>query len=1130
MLKDLYYRQVIAALSGPLDPQVFERCMGDLLRPDFPGLVPVPGGSDFGIDGAVPDGEGEPFPLVCTTAEDVIGNLTRSLMSFIAKGLPSRKVALATSRALTPQRRLNLFKRASEMSFRMMQIFDREAIADRLYTNSRWCRELLGLLGTPSALSIVPPTRRPLIDLEPVGRSADLEWLRDTRGDRILSGEPGSGKTFLLYSLMRRQGWPALFLASRDFEGGALANALRDLKPEIVVVDDAHEDPSLVTRLARLRRESEASFDILATTWKGGQDDVAEALGGVPDNRIRRLELLTRDEILEVIRQMGVRANDDVLRLLINQAANKPGLAVTIANLWLQGSWRDVIEGTALSRTLRSFFDRFVGAESTDVLAGFSLGGDRGVGLESVREFLSLDRSKIRRAIGGLAAGGVLSEVGEGAAVYPREFRFALLRTVFFPDGAPGLDYRVLLDQVPSLSSAVETMVAARGYGAAVPLRDLRDLVARAGFLRSWEMLAELSKEEALWVLEHYPGDVVDIARATLEWAVEATILCLLKRAEAVTGPIHSQPNHPMRILQDWVQELDIPEEEMIHRRRTLARISKRYIVAGGRRPVGVHGICLALSPALEAHSLDPGIGRTVFLRWGLVPTERLKEIVSIWEEVRDTITLAEESEWEHLQETLFAWVYPDYAGKSEEVPEETERVMHSFAAQILRDLTPLVQDRPGLTAAIEDLAGEIGIELPSHRDLTFELLYPSRDEWIARNLEGITLGESLKALASQWVQRNPIEVADQIARYEGEARAISRNWPRRVSELCAEIASMTDQPDLWLESFIQKDLAGDLIDPFLRRIAGSRTVDWEARIESLLDHERFAWIAAELILKSPAVPLRLLERALNVAVHRPELLETLCLRGLIPLPTLKTCLEAPRPDVALAAAIGEWLADPRAQVRPEISAAWRAAILRGSLEDNFRSSRSSSSGWLSEILAQDPDLAFAWLQARLREDRPYRVWEGSPFAKAVSSLDREKRILLLEQLAEEEPIPIGIGTLLIGRDPEIYKRLLSSKELAKCHWEPLASLPDEGWIELALVALQSGYDAESIAKAAFWSTQSYWGSGAEHWAQWQEEFSRLENDPREEIREIARHGRRIATELVQRAKDEERREAIHGT
>ena len=269
ILKDLLYRQIVDRLND-VDATVFELCMGDLLRDDFPGLVPVPGGSDSGWDGEIPDTDGELFPLICTTGADVLRNFSKSLDAIDRGGrYPKRKVALATSQALTPGRRQALRRRAGEKGFKLQRVIEQQALANLLYRDSRWTKELLGLTGNPSALSVVPRTRRPLLELEPVGRDDELKWLEKTRQDRVLSGEPGSGKTFLFYHLIHHRGWDALFLASSDL--GAIANALRDQQPAIVVVDDAHENPGLLTSLVQLRREIHADFRIVAGYLGGGR-------------------------------------------------------------------------------------------------------------------------------------------------------------------------------------------------------------------------------------------------------------------------------------------------------------------------------------------------------------------------------------------------------------------------------------------------------------------------------------------------------------------------------------------------------------------------------------------------------------------------------------------------------------------------------------------------------------------------------------------------------------------------------------------------------------------------------------------------------------------------------------------
>jgi len=1122
MSRDPFYEEILAGLNGPLDRYLFEDCMSDLLRDTFPSLVPVRGGKDSGMDGAIADGEGEPYPLVVTTAKDVRRNLKKSLDSWLKRKRPSRKAVLATSRSLTPDYQHKLKDLAQEKGFTLVGLIEQSGIADRLRENGYWRERLLGLTGEPTSLSVVPVSRRPLVDIEPIGRAGDIEWLKTTSGDRVLSGAPGSGKTFLLYHLTR-QGW-GVFLVDPD---GSVARDLRNQKPDVVIVDDAHVNPDFLLKLRHLRQEMKLSFSIVATTWEWGKDKVIDALG-VGEGQVHRLELLTRNEIVEVYRSLGVRESSDTMRYLVDQAANKPGLAATIATLWLQGSRKEVIEGEALGRALLTFFQRHVGPESTDILAAFGLGGDRGMEVEVVREFLGLSPVQIRQLAAGLAAGGVLSEIDRDVwAVWPRPFRFALIRTVFFPASAPRHRYDDLISKVRNLGKTVETLISAKALGADIPLRELRRLVLEANSTWAWNLLAQLSPEDASWVLENYPEDIVDVGRSLLAKSPAAAVTRLLERATSATGAIHSQPDHPMRILSDWVRELDIPIDQMISRRRILAASSRRYIDNGGDPAVGVHGIALALSPSLESNSLDPGAGRTVTITSGILPVPQLKEIGTIWGDARDAIQLLDVASWLHISTMLWDWIYPEYSGRGTEVDEEAKGVMRTFAARVLTDLVPLAGRSPGLIAGLKDLAEKVDLDLPLQQDPDFETLYPAA----AESAEDFERQEAIrqvaiKNLATKWSAESPVEIAKKVVSYEEEARRIKRTWPRGTPGLCGELAVLVATPEAWLDALVQVEAPADLVEPFLRIILdrhGSEQI-----LAQSLNSERYVWLATEIILQSPNPPSHLLEVALERVAQFPQLVETLCLRKQVPLPNLRALLDHLAWEVALEAAIGEWLSDPKGVVRTEIADSWRDAILRAQPDEH-----SGMRFWLGEIFAAKPDVAFDWLRIRLADkDRkgPFFLSDRGPFAKAASVLTNDQRIAVLGDLSESG-VPLPLVSLLVNKEPEVYRRLLESAVLSKFYSEPLAYTPDKKWVELAILALARGHDPESVAAAAFRlaGITVFFGPESRQWSELDEAFSQFETDPREEIREIARHGRRKAQDLVQRAKDKERLEEIWG-
>ncbi len=245
MIRDPLYRSIVDGLEGHLDTEVFERCAQDLLRENHPTLVPVRGGTDGGMDGAVAEGKGPTFPLVCTTGKDVKRNLEASLRSYLRRKGKRRSLIMATSQLLTARRRVNLEEAAAALGFSVVQIYDQAAMANLLYRHPEWCEELLGLTGAPPPLSVLPATKRWLGDQPLIGRESDLRWLKEAEGDIVISGQPGSGKTFLMYILARED--DGLFVVSSD--RAVIANGIRSQRPKSLLIDDAHLHPDLLLSL-----------------------------------------------------------------------------------------------------------------------------------------------------------------------------------------------------------------------------------------------------------------------------------------------------------------------------------------------------------------------------------------------------------------------------------------------------------------------------------------------------------------------------------------------------------------------------------------------------------------------------------------------------------------------------------------------------------------------------------------------------------------------------------------------------------------------------------------------------------------------------------------------------------------
>jgi hypothetical protein len=1128
MSRDLFYEQILAGLNGlgPSDRDLFQDCMTDLLRDTFPGLVPVRGGKDSGMDGAIADGKGEPYPLVATTAKDVERNLKRSLSSYLKRKRPRREVVLATSQALTPERQHKLKDLAQGKGFTLVGLIEQSGVADRLRENGYWRERLLGLTGEPSTLSVVPASRRPLLDVEPIGRDGDIEWLKTTSEDRVLSGAPGSGKTFLLYHLTR-QGW-GTFVVNPE---GPVAKDLLNQTPEVVIFDDAHVRPEFLVKLRHLREEMKLSFSIVATTWEWEKDKVIDALG-VGEGQVHRLELLTRNEIVEVYRGLGVQESSDTMRYLVDQAANKPGLAATIGTLWLQGEWQAVIKGEALSRTLLTFFQQHVGPESTDILAAFGLGGDQGMEVEAVREFLELNRLKFRQIASGLAAGGVLSEIDRDVwAVWPRPLRFALVRTVFFSSSAPRHDYEDLVKRAPNYDKAVSTITASKLLGANITEEELGKLVAKSNSAGVWRDFAHLSPETAKWALANYPGDFLDITVALLHTIPQLVIPRILERAEEFSRTREFRSERAMSALSSWVQEISAGPEEWIRRRETLARAVREFLFQGGEPGIGMYGISIALSPAVRGDSLDPGMGNTVITRSGLMPVETLRKVVPVWDNVKDVIQDVDAASWQHLSSLLWDWLHPEYVAKRTKISKEERLVTSTFVATALKDLVPLSEGSPGIQAGLNRLAAKLGIDLGLGQDNVFELLYPPQDPSLeARREAQAVRDEAVGRLAAEWAKESPQKVSERIALYEREAQRIGYNWTENMPNLCRALAESVHEPEEWLNPLLKENLRGHLVSPFLEQTVKLRRDGWASRLEECLDIDRLVWTAASLILTLSDPPPALLDRALVKVRDHAMLVEGLCLRREVPLPTLRWLLSVPSWEIVLAAAVGEWCADPQGEVREDVRPEWRAGILRAKTGEYDETQQTVGlQYWLGIILASDADLALDWLRSRLRDsDLPWHFLGDSPFFRATSALRIEQKKELLEELRPAS-ILLSLIPALIGRDKELFRRLLETPSLADYHLEPLGGPQAPDWESFVCAALDVGYNPEIIAQAAIERPHSWTGSGLEYWERWDQDFVAFEGHSREDFREVVRIGRERVQEKIARARKSQRQFELYG-
>jgi hypothetical protein len=1109
MTRDPFYQKIIAGLRGTLDPDAFERCAAALLRSVYPGLVPVRGGSDGGMDGAIADGKGLAYPLVCTTSTAVLANLRRSLRSYLKEGGTRRRVVAATSQELTARRRRNLEIAARQLGFTLVNVHTQAAMADLLYDSPEWCRELLNLIGNPPPLSALPINHRPSLTPGVIGRQDDLAWLRDAPGDLLLVGQPGAGKTHLL-SALAREG-KGLFVVDDDL--GRIADGLRSQRPEALLVDDAHRRLGLLSRLIQLRAETGCAFRVVADCWPGEQDAVARALG-VTDGAIRCLGPLRRAQIVEIIHACGIGGPNALMHQLVHQAGGRPGLAVTLCNLCLREGTRKIALADALCRDVRTTFEELVGPAAISVLAAVAVGGESGMSMAVVARELGLAGADVWNVATRLAAGGVLFQTGgRFMAVRPEALRHALVRDVFFRGPAP-LPFDGLVAGASDLQSVVRTLIGARGRGGDVPLHLLTGLMTHSYYAEeTWELFASLGEAESRWVLREHPGRLHAVAPVALHHVPEETIPALLTAEAAEASSSGSAGGRALEAIRRWVNGAFPGTGDPVRRRQTLLQSALDWLDGGGRQTVASRAVCLALSPDFQDWETDPGDRNRLCHRHGFVTPAEMTAIQAFWPGVRQRLECMQVEDWTPWQDLYREWSLPGRGGVS--LRRGTIKSMVRFSTRLLCDLARLGRGSQALLHWAHWIAGIKGVRLGAKLDPEFAVLYTHREPVVNWQAAALEHQPKVMELAARWATGDPRQLARRLARWEADLNAAGGRVGARWSwTACVEIARLAPAPGDWAMALTEAGVGGDLIEPFLRRSADAAEPGWVERLRACLDSPTSRGAAAAVVLTSHQPPPDLLVLAVERSAGLASMIWSLCANAAVPEAHAELLLRHHDRDVAVQAALGEWHAPQAGGVRSGLQAAWRGAVL------------CAGDDMPAAAFRGDATLARDWLAARFKSAPRFFWQESATVQAAYAALTAAQRLELLGVVPDELWADEAVRRL-VGDDADLYGRLLADDRLARHHLDPLRGRPEGAWFAKASLALDAGYTPEEVVDAVTVGGECWDGTMSQRWAEWVKHFEALEAHADRRIRRVGKVGREAALERLERAKRDEREDDL---
>ena len=1115
------------AIDQPLYGRTFENCAVELLRERYySDLRGTPEMKDMGIDGICgPDSDPE-FILVATARRDFARNLRESIKTYVERGGTCRTVVFATSRAVTVDRRRKLQEMLDKRGVVLRAVHDRGDFVHLLYDAPQCRKDLLGVAGAARALSRFPSTARPTHPIPLIGRENDLQKLRDTLGDVVMVGRPGVGKTALLERLAE-EGW-CLFDSGWDIRD--LEDAVRVMRPQRIVIDDSHFAEGRIDALRKLRREMNPEFSIVAVTWPGRLRSI---VGSLPDAACVDVEELERNVILSIVEAAGVAGPTELQRTIVDQAYGCAGLAVTLARSCVAGHADEVARGEALLQDLVVWYEKALGEASRHVLGALALAGDHGATLEQVSAITGLDRVTVSDFIRGMAQGGTIDEVRDSTEqrvrVQPEALRYALVRDVFF--GGPGsLNVANAIRCLDHPSIAALPIVGAIHRGARVPPNQVLDLVDWDDE-RTVTAYAALGSSEFRVALDRAPAHRSALAAEAYRAGIDRVraLETLMEQAVSDKRAEHSTPEHPLRVVSDYLRGRDTELEQREHAVRT----AEAWLDRGGDENVGVRVLMHAVSPDLRWSSVDPGLGDTLTIWEGAVPKPWIDRLSGLWDLILDFMEAHPALRPEPLLDGLEDWVHPGMIGFGQGPDDETSDAIRAVGTRVVERLRDIYASRPGVLRRLQALADQgelaVAVDVPNE----FSALFPAQwrgdeqdgefEDWQAR------ADDRVRALAEELAGRTDAEIAGLITHADAEAAAAGLTYPRQTFLLAQVLAENTEEPEGLFAALAERRASPDVLLPFLERAAELRRPGWEALVEQELGNPDTAGVAVRVALAHPCEE-HLKRIAIEQAVNWPSLVEQQLIRDEVDHETLTLLFDAPDRSLRRRAAVtlGTFARRRRLEDLPEhLRERWRQIIVESP----------SDIMMFADILKRDDELCADWLRALFgRASSPSYYERLSPdVIAAIAGLPADLRAALVDD------IPEGASTWmlqeaaghLVSEDRVVMAALFARADLESLHGAALRGGPSEAWMNRALLALDHGWEPERIVPSLL-SFGPTWVDG-EHTI-WEQKIADLESlrreggEPDAEGRElIIAAGITILEEVRDKAVKRERRRRVLG-
>ncbi len=960
--------------------------------------------------------------------------------------------------------------------------------------------------------------------IELVGREDDLSALRKMEGDIVLSGQPGSGKTFLLYHFAGEVG--GKFVVSSDPD--RVVKALPLSCPDLLIVDDAADQEPLIRRLLHFRKESKLSFRIIAVCWPFEVDGLKEFMR-VPESRCYSLSLLSGENIVDIVRSQiqkaGKSPNPILLREINEQAFGRPGLAIRLTELILEDGIDTLLDGRAHFEMISRAFRRLPEDDLRPILAGFSVGGKHGVNKKGVSKVLGIPEARIVNTLRHLATGGILHEVDSNRlATIPAGFRHILLKEVFFTGDAHDLEehYWGIIDSPDSgiewHESSLETLLGAIGMGARLKqgIHDILDLIeSKVPCLnhdRLFQRAAYLGEDWSTAVMDRYPNSSDAWADPGLHYLPRKTIPRLLG----------SGKEKKVELIKSWINNALREKNDPVDRQRILLEETLRWGKTNPQSKSVWHAFRVALSLSYSVCESEPGNESSFTVTPFQVTIHNAHDIASFWSYIVDFAWQHPPTDWKYLQKALYEWLYPLCTGVT--LNPKLRAFTEAKAVEVANELFKIPGvPQNGLAAWMIKTTRGKDLDLGNLRaDPEFLVIYPIDTEKSSDD-NGRRLVEAAEELGHSWAQKKPAEILERTRRFAAEQNKfkfpVLPFWGRVGRILARNVGYLAE----WIEPSFAEPVPAEFFEALLLKAKEDTHacyVDWLSRALSV---ESYRYSAISLILPDDHLPESVFRDTLEYLNDYKKLIGALTLQGMIPLKWIRIIKDHSTPRILRRMAFTDLSSESQTILKADRNL-WLSIFQKGmaaplDLDDDEHLN-------FEKILIEFPEMAYELAEAILQPKKTFYSIGNCievAFQQVSRSLSQEERIRLLPFLKNLRMLD-AIPAILIGEDSEVYKALLAKEELQFFHLAPLGGSPStEAWQEKALIALGHGKSPREIAcRFEVWTFRHLEEGPLEIYRTRIEEFDALIESENEQLQEIGRHGKEYwtARSLQEQAED----------